>query len=212
MDLTQSKKNTQLEKWEEAAVLLHKINAIQFGEFTLASGKISPYYVDLRLVPSYPDMFDKLADLCVDLIKREIGRRIDKFAGVPYAGLSLATLVSFKLRSPLIFVRREKKTHGRMKIVEGLFKRGDHVVLIDDLATTGGSLLDAGNAIRAEGGIVEHAVVILDREEGAKKMLENNNIRLHSCMGIRKVIKYLREANLLDKKQYSLITKYLEQN
>ncbi|MDH5443432.1 MAG: orotate phosphoribosyltransferase [Hadesarchaea archaeon] len=210
MDPTLSKKST-VEKWQRAAVLLHKLNAIQFGEFVLASGKTSPYYVDLRLAPSYPDLFNKLANLCVDLIKREIDRPIYKFAGVPHAGLSLATLVSFKLKSPLIFVRKEKKTHGRMKMVEGLLERGDRVVLIDDLATTGGSILDAANAIRAEGGVVEDAVVILDREEGAKKMLEANNVHLHACMGIGAVVKYLRDANLLDEKQYSLVTKHLEQ-
>ncbi|GAI35952.1 unnamed protein product, partial [marine sediment metagenome] len=159
MDPILSKKSN-VKKWQRAAVLLHKLNAIQFGEFVLASGKTSPYYVDLRLAPSYPDLFNKLANLCVDLIKREIDRPIYKFAGVPHAGLSLATLVSFKLKSPLIFVRKEKKTHGRMKMVEGLLERGDNVVLIDDLATTGGSILDACNAIRAEGGVVEHAVVI----------------------------------------------------
>ena len=211
MDPTTSKKST-VEKWQRVAVLLHKLDAIQFGEFVLASGKTSPYYVDLRLAPSYPDLFNKLANLCVDLIKKEIDRPIYKFAGVPHAGLSLATLVSFKLKSPLIFVRKEKKTHGRMKMVEGLLERGDHVVLIDDLATTGGSILDAANAIRAEGGVVEHAVVILDREEGAKKMLETNNVRLHACMEIGAVVKYLHDTDLLDKKQYSLVTKYLEQN
>lgn len=210
MDPTPSKKSNG-EKWQRAAVFLHKLNAIQFGEFVLASGKTSPYYVDLRLAPSYPDLFNKLANLCVDLIKREIDRPIYKFAGVPHAGLSLATLVSFKLKSPLIFVRKEKKTHGRMKMVEGLLERGDHVVLIDDLATTGGSILDAGNAIRAEGGVVEHAVVILDREEEAKKMLEANNIHLHACMRIRAVVKYLHDMDLLEKNQYSLVIKHLEQ-
>jgi len=204
-------KKSNVEKWQRAAFLLHKLNAIQFGEFVLSSGKTSPYYVDLRLAPSYPDLFNKLANLCVDLIKREIDRPIYKFAGVPHAGLSLATLVSFKLKSPLIFVRKEKKTHGRMKMVEGLLERGDRVVFIDDLATTGGSILDAANAIRAEGGVVEDAVVILDREEGAKKMLEANNVHLHACMGIGAVVKYLRDANLLDEKQYSLVTKHLEQ-
>jgi len=210
LDPTTSKKST-VEKWQRVAVLLHKLDAIQFGEFVLASGKTSPYYVDLRLAPSYPDLFNKLANLCVDLIKKEIDRPIYKFAGVPHAGLSLATLVSFKLKSPLIFVRKEKKTHGRMKMVEGLLERGDRVVLIDDLATTGGSILDAANAIRAEGGVVEHAVVILDREEGAKKMLEANNVHLHACMGIKAVVKYLYNADLLDKKQYSLVMKHLEQ-
>lgn len=210
MDSTLSKKSN-VEKWQRAAVLLHKLNAIQFGEFVLASGKTSPYYVDLRLAPSYPDLFNKLANLCVDLIKREIDRPIYKFAGVPHAGLSLATLVSFKLKSPLIFVRKEKKTHGRMKMVEGLLERGDRVVLIDDLATTGGSILDACNAIRAEGGVVEHAVVILNREEGAKKMLETNNVHLHACMGIGAVVKYLYDTDLLEKKQYSLVMKHLEQ-
>ena len=103
----------------QAAADLHKIGAIQFGEFTLVSGRTSPYYVDLRLVYSHPDIFDKLASMCADLIKREVGDKVNRVAGVPVAGLSLATLVSHKLRLPLIFVRKEQKEHGRMKTIEG---------------------------------------------------------------------------------------------
>jgi orotate phosphoribosyltransferase len=194
------------QKWQEAALLIHKINAIKFGEFVLTSGRISPYYVDLRLVPSYPEVFNKLADLCVDLIKQEIGEPIDKIAGVPITGIPLATLVSFKLNSPLIFVRKEKKTHGRMRMVEGVLEAEDEVLLVDDLATTGGSIKDAADAIRDEGGIVKHAIVVLDRGEGAREVLGADGIHLHAGMGLVDVMKFLRANNLIDGENYSQVT------
>ncbi len=190
---------------QEVATALHKIGAIQFGEFTLTSGRTSPYYVDLRLVYSHPDVFDKLAERCADTIKREVGDKVDRIAGVPVAGLSLATLVSHKLRLPLIFVRKERKEHGRMKAIEGTLEKGDKVVLVDDLVTAGGSVRDAAAAIRDAGGKVEHAVVVLDREEGAREALAEDKIELHACMGISDVVGHLRDAGLLDEEQYSSI-------
>ncbi|MCD6248046.1 MAG: orotate phosphoribosyltransferase [Hadesarchaea archaeon] len=200
------------EAWQEVAISLRRVGALKFGDFTLTSGKKSPYYIDLRLVYSHPEVFDKLAEMCVDMIKREIGEEKYKLAGVPISGLPLAALVSYKLNSPLLFVRKERKMHGGMKRVEGLLERGDRVILIDDLVTTGGSICDAAEAIRNEGGEVEHAAVILDREEGAREVLEEHGIDLHACIRISDVVRYLCDVNLMDEERYRLVMDHLKRS
>lgn len=186
---------------------LYEVGGIKFGEFTLTSGKTSPYYVDLRIVPSYPELFDEVAETCTATVEK-IGRK-GKIAGIPTGGLPLATLVSHKLELPLLYVRKRKKSHGRKKGVEGEFE-GGNIVLIDDVATTGGSIMEGAETVRGKGGTVKDAVVILDREEGAEEALEEKGINLHSCFRISELIDYLREDSILDDEKYSLVKEYLE--
>lgn len=186
---------------------LYEVGGIKFGEFTLTSGKTSPYYVDLRIVPSYPELFDEVAEACVEVVGGIEGKC--KLAGIPTGGLPLATLISHKLKLPLLYVRKKEKSHGRKKGVEGEFERGN-LVLIDDVATTGSSIMEATETVRGEGGKVKDAVVVLDREEGAEEALEERGINLHSCFRISKLIDYLKEDSLLDDEKYSLVREYLK--
>lgn len=195
---------------EEVAVRLYEVGAIQFGEFTLTSGKSSPYYVDLRLVPSYPELFEKLADICTKIILEEIDEQFDRIAGVPTSGLPFAALVAHKTGLPLIYTRKKKKAHGTKKAIEGVLENGEKVLIIDDLSTTGGSVENATEMVRNGGGIVNHATVILDREEGAREALEANGIQLHFCLEISELIEYLKESSSLSEEKYSLVEEYLK--
>ena len=152
-----------------------RIGAVKFGEFTLSSGKKSPYYVDLRLAPSYPDVLDRIGDLYVDVVKNEIQPRwkIDRIAGVPTAGLPVATVVSQKMRVPLIYVRKERKGYGLGKSIEGVVDSNDHILLVDDLVTTGHSTIEEAGILRSVGD-VHHVVVLVDREQGGSE-------NLHGC-------------------------------
>lgn len=197
-------------EWQEVATSLHEIGAIQFGEFRLTSGRTSPYYIDLRLVPSYPRVFRGVRDLCVKTL-REIGDPVEKIAGVPVSGLPLATAVSMKLNRPLIFVRKGRKHHGGEKLVEGFLNPGERVVLVDDVTTTGGSLEGAAHGIREEGGKVEHAVIVIDREEGGRKRLSDEGIALHACMKVGGVVEYLHHDGSLDDENFSAVIEYLKE-
>lgn len=191
------------------AITLYEIDGIKFGEFTLSSGKTSPYYVDLRVIPSHPNLFKKVKDLCTETIEDEIDIDNLKIAGVPTAGGPFAALISQDLRLPLLYIRKEQKSHGRKKTIEGKFSQ-DEVLLVDDVTTTGGSIVEAAEKIREKGGTVNHAVVILDRKEGAKKALQEEGIKLHSCYTITELIDQLKNSTKMDEEEYKTIMNHLE--
>lgn len=203
-----SKNSTNKEIRKKIARRLYEVEGIKFGEFTLTSGKSSPYYVDLRIVPSYPKLFDEITEACAEMIDAEIKGEY-RLAGVPTSGLPFATLVSHKLSLPLIYVRKKEKSHGRKKSVEGLLEE-DEIVLVDDISTTGGSIKEAGETVREEGGNVKHAVVIIDREEGAEEALKDMDIQLHACFKISEIVEYLKEDSSLSEDEYSLVMNHLE--
>jgi len=150
--------------------ILYKIGALKFGTFRLTSGKISPYYIDLRIVPSFPDAFHKICELYVKLIKNNVGtKNFKRIAGIPTAGIPFASVVAYSLNKSFLYTRPTQRKHGRERNVEGILIPGDEVLLLDDLITSGKSLRKAASAIRAEGGVINDAVVLIDREEKANE-------------------------------------------
>jgi orotate phosphoribosyltransferase len=192
----------------EICKILNKIGAMQFGAFKLSSGKISPYYIDLRIVPSFPDAFKKVCDFCVDFIKKEIGARsFERVAGIPVAGIPFASLIAYNLQKPFLYVRKGVRFHGRQRRIEGTIAPGDHILLVDDLVTTGLSLRKAAKAIMSEGGVVADAVVLLDREEGGREKLEKSGIRLHALLNVSEIANKLYEIGAIDEEQLKTILK-----
>jgi len=198
-------------KKAEMAKILMKIDALKFGVFKLTSGKASPYYIDLRVVPSFPDAFRQICDFYVEGITREIGlENFDRVAGVPIAGIPFASQIAYNLRKPFLYVRKGLRRHGRQRRVEGILASGERVLLVDDLVTTGLTLRKAADSIRAEGGIAEKAVAFLDREEGGKEKLAKNGIQLHPLLRISEVAKILYEIGALDEESLKTITKQIK--
>jgi len=195
----------------ETCKILNKIGALKFGTFKLTSGKISPYYIDLRIVPSFPDVFRKVCNFYIDLIKKEIGtENFERVAGIPVAGIPFAALIAYQLEKPLLYVRKGLRLHGRQRKIEGILTPGDKVLLIDDLITTGLSLKRAAKAITAEGGVVTDAVVLLDREEKGKEKLENTGIKVHTLLNISEVANKLYEIGAIDNGQLETILKQVK--
>jgi len=188
----------------ELCKLLIKTVALKFGIFKLTSGKLSPYYVDLRLIPSFPEAFRKVIGFYKHVIESEVPE-LDRVAGVPTAGIPFASVVAYELRKPFIYVRKEAKLHGRERRVEGYLSPGDKILIVDDLATTGKSSSEAVDAIRSEGGVVTDLVVLIDREEGAKKRMDEMGVKLHSVISIREIAEELYNAGALSKEQYDEI-------
>jgi orotate phosphoribosyltransferase len=195
----------------EIAKILHNIDALKFGVFKLTSGKASPYYIDLRVVPSFPDAFRQICDFYDDYITSQIGlENFNRIAGVPLAGIPFASQIAYNLKKPFLYVRKGVRHHGRQRRVEGILVSGDHVLLVDDLVTTGLNLKKAAEAIRAEGGVVKEAVAFLDREEGGKEKLEKSGIQIHTLLKISEVANILYEIGAIDEESLKTIRKQIK--
>ena len=192
----------------ELGKILNRIGALKFGAFKLTSGEVSPYYMDLRIVPSFPDAFRRICDLYVELISNDVGvDGFDRIAGIPTAGISFASIIAYHLKKPFVYVRTAERQHGRGRKVEGILLPGDRVLLMDDLITKGGSILKAGEAVRAEGGVVTDVVVLMNREESGQDNLAKDGMKLHYLLTISELARKLHDLDAISEEQLNTILK-----
>jgi orotate phosphoribosyltransferase len=198
---------------EEASVeicdILIKVGAIKFGTFTLSSGKLSPYYIDLRIIPSFPGAFRRTVEVLKDAAAKVDLKKFQSIAGIPTAGVPYASVLAYTLGKPFLYVRKETKLHGRERRIEGVISPGSNVLIVDDLITTGKSALEAVQAIRSEGGVVTDALVLIDREEGGERSLREVGVKLHSFIKISKIARILFNMGAIDREQYNGIMKQI---
>ena len=192
----------------ELAVELAKHECVLVGEFKLTSGLTSPYYIDLRRVPSYPELIDRVADAYLSVLK-ESGISFDRIAGIPTAGIPVATLVAYKSKKPFLYVRGEERAHGTQRLIEGVVNPGDRVLIVDDVATTGGNLLRAARALRESGAKVEHAAVLVDREQGAKENLAEIGVELLALMTASELVGELLLRGVISKEDHERVIEYI---
>uniref|UniRef100_A0A7C4DAZ2 Orotate phosphoribosyltransferase n=1 Tax=Staphylothermus marinus TaxID=2280 RepID=A0A7C4DAZ2_STAMA len=179
---------------------------ITFGEYRLSSGRISPFYINLRILPSNPDLMNKIMSRIVEYIEMsEID--FDTIAGIETSGIVYATYLSCLMKKPLAYIRKKKKEHGLKNLIEGLIE-DRRVLLIDDVSTTGLTLYNAIKVIRENKGIVENALVIIDRLEGAREKLRELNVELKSLLDMKTIVKILVKNNLITDREYSRIINY----
>jgi len=192
----------------ELGKILNRIGALKFGAFKLTNGEVSPYYLDLRIVPSFPDAFRRICDLYVKLIINDVGvDGFDRIAGIPTAGISFASIAAYHLKKPFVYVRTAQRQHGRGRRVEGILLPGDRVLLMDDLITKGGSILKAAESVRAEGGVVTDAVVLMNREENGKNNLAKDGMKLHYLLTTSELARKLHDLDAISEEQLNTILK-----
>jgi uridine monophosphate synthetase len=185
---------------ERAALItaLHALGAVKFGDFTLASGIKSPIYVDLRLLVSDPAVLGKAGEAYAQLLA---GLPCDRIAGVPYAALPIATAVALATGKPMIYQRKEAKAYGLGKLIEGAFQPGERVVIIEDLITSGGSTLKTAEQLREAGLVVEHVLVLIDRQQGGVAALAEGGIAAHAVFTLTEIVDSLAERGLLSEEK-----------
>src|SRR3989338_8754977 len=179
---------------KKIAKALVDANVVKFGEFTLASGLVSPIYVDLRVLPSYPDSMAVVAEELVKAVKK---LKPDVIAGAETAGIPLATAISLKTKIPMIYVRKKPKGYETQEMIEGILKNGQKVVLVDDMATNAFSKLIFIDGIKQSGGIVNDVLIVLDREQGGAEALAKENVKLHSLITLKDLLQYMKNNNLV---------------
>jgi orotate phosphoribosyltransferase len=194
---------------EKIAKALTDANVVKFGEFTLASGIKSPIYVDLRILPSYPE---SMAIVAEELVKAAKKLKPEVIAGAETAGIPLAAAISLKTKIPMIYVRKKPKTYGTQEMVEGILNKGAKTILIDDMATNAFSKLMFVEGIRHAGGVVNDVLIVLDREQGGVEALAKENVKLHSLITLKELLNYMQEQGMIDEKKLNEVLIYLKQN
>lgn len=157
--------------------------ALLRGTFTLRSGKTSSYYLDKYLFSTRPEILGQLAPLFADRIRameHKLGANTDRLAGAELGGIPLVTAASLHTGLPCIFVRNQKKDYGTAKLVEGTVSTGDRVILLEDVATTGGQALEAVKSLRDAGASVLGVIATIDRLEGARDAIVRANLAFDS--------------------------------
>jgi uridine monophosphate synthetase len=190
----------------ELAEALLPSGCVRFGQFRLKSGIVSPIYLDLRRLVSHPTALLVVARAYAGLLR---GIRYDRLAGIPYAALPIATAIGLTLEQPLVYPRREAKDYGTRAVVEGEFEPGEVVVVIDDLATTGGTKIEAVRKLEAAGLVVRDIVVLIDREQGASGLLAEAGYRLHAVARLPDLMARWLDVGAVTQQQYDDVMSFL---
>lgn len=193
---------------QEIALDLHAMGVLKFGNFTFKSGIQSPMYIDLRLFVSHPRLLKKVAKAYASMIKP---LKYNRLAGIAYAALPIAGAVSLELESPWIYMRKEgiAKAYGLKKSIEGEYKKGDTVVVIDDLITKGDSKVEVIEPFKSHGLKIKDFVVLIDYEKGGSALLKEQGYNLHAFMTVREVVEIMHEAGKITNAKYKQCVDFL---
>lgn len=175
---------------------LLEAGCIKFGAFTLKSGLESPIYIDLRQIISYPKLLAEVSQAYLPILSNLTFTRL---AGLPYAAIPIATAISLAGDYPMIYPRKEVKAYGTKAEIEGEYQTGETVVVIDDLATTGGSKFEAIEKLTGAGLVVRDVVVLVDRESGAKGSLAQAGYAMHAVLTISEMLDHWERTARVEK-------------
>jgi len=167
---------------------LSETGAVAFGEFTLTSGQKSNYYVDIKKAITNSSLLKKITSHMMTKIREE-GIQADVVAGVELGAIPLVVALALEMDLPFLMIRKKDRTHGTGKRFEGKLTEGQKVLLVEDVTTTGGSVVGAVNALREAGGIVDYCLVVVDRDQGAKELFAGEDINLISILGASDLVR-----------------------
>ena len=188
---------------------LFKIGCIQFGTFTLKSGITSPIYIDLRPIISYPKLLEFITE---QLIEKSKALDYNRVCGIPYTALPLATAFSLRTQTPMLLRRKEPKNYGTQRLVEGVYTAQDKCLIIEDIITSGSSVLETCNILKHEKLSIDSILVVLDREQGGKTILEKQSYSVHTLLTLSEVLNELHSQHTIKKNIITSVMNFLEKN
>lgn len=193
------------EPHRELILQIYDIGCLIFGDHVQASGATFPYYIDLRRIISIPQVFHKIVSAYAEILK---DLEFDRIAGIPYGSLPTATGLSLRLERPMIFPRKEVKSHGTGRLIEGHFNPGEKIVVVDDIMISGGSVMKGADKLKSVGLNVEDIVVFIDHERGVKDKLKANGYRSYAVLTLSQIAKTLHEASRINDEQFEMLMEH----
>ena len=199
----------KLQLEEDIILFLFDRNAIKIGNFTLSSGRKSRFYLDLRILQSYPMYFRKTISLMKYLIHSEFGLdSFDYLCSVPTSGTVFGSALSYELFKPHIYVRKDMKTYGMQKKIEGALNPNSKILFVDDVITTGHSILNGIESVSYDS-VIRGIVVLVDRQQGSQDLFDQFSLKIKSAIPILRIIKILNDNDRIDKNDYNNIKEEL---
>ncbi|CAG9571114.1 unnamed protein product [Danaus chrysippus] len=195
-------------KLKELAVQLFDAGALRLGDIEAKLGRRTPIYFDLRVVVSHPKIVKAISQ---QLQVLSSGVPHELVCGVPYAALPFAAVMSVNTDTPMIMKRKETKLYGTKKILEGVFQKNQTCLVVEDVVTSGGTLLETVNTLRSEGLIVTDAVVVLDREQGGVGVLEASGVRVRSMFTMTELVSMLRDAGRISEQTVDIVSDHIKE-
>jgi len=194
---------------EKLVLKLLKTKCIEFGKFRLVSGITSPIFIDLRKLVSFPHLMEQVVAAYWSVVKK---LKFQRIAGVPYAALPMCSVMCVKYNQPMVYTRKEKQKHGITKLVQGEYKRGEKVVVIDDIITTGDSKFISITPLEKSGLKVKDIVILIDREQGGKENLAEKGYHLHTIFVITEILNILLKAKKISGEKYKKVLNYIKES
>ncbi|MDP8011699.1 MAG: orotate phosphoribosyltransferase [Thermoplasmata archaeon] len=167
--------------------LLISSGAVMFGEFTLTSGKKSNYYINIKKATTNPAILIEITKAMAKYVSNE------KIAGIELGSVPLAVALSIQTGKPFVIVRKESKTHGTKEMIEGDLLKGEDVLVVEDVVTTGGSVVRAINVLKENGANVKKVLAVVDREEGGKENIEKDGIEFIPLLKVSSLLSKIKK-------------------
>ena len=201
--------NDKIQLEEDLILFLFDKNAIKIGNFTLSSGRKSRFYLDLRILQSYPLYFRKTISLLKTLVHSQIGlESFDYLCSVPTSGTVFGSALSYELFKPHIYVRKDLKNYGTQKKIEGALEPNSKILFVDDVITTGQSILTAVESL-SNNSVVSGVVVLIDRQQGSQNLFDQFTLKIKSAITIHRIIDILNDNARINKNEYDRIKEEL---
>jgi len=194
---------------------IHDVGAVKFGQYKLKTGLLSPIYIDIRSIVSFPEILSMLCNQMWGRITSHPGNlleRTDFLAGVPYTALPIASVLAVNHELPMLIVRKERKAYGTGREVEGVFRAGQTCLVIEDVVTSGASILETRSRLQHEGLVVNTAIVFIDRDQGGVQHLEKQGVTMLKVTCMTELVDTLHKFGRIDAATRQAVLDFVAEN